>query len=79
MITVTYPDIASTDDTVTITFTNELGHSMTRTHPVPRTDSGTVDEVFLQSVIQSTLNKINIGIAKFTNTEAPPPSYYENL
>lgn len=70
MITVTYPDITTSDETITVTFTNESSHSITRTFPVPRTDTGDVDETFLQSIIDSTVNKINIGFVNIPDPNA---------
>jgi len=77
MITVTYPDITASDETITVTFTNEASHCITRTFPVPRTDTGHVDETFLQSIIDSTVNKIDIGFVKIPDPDAKATYHIE--
>lgn len=78
MITVTYPDISLTDEMITVTFTNELQHSITRTFSVPRTDTGEVNEEFLQSIIDSTVTKINIGFVTIPDPNGKASYHTEN-
>lgn len=73
-ITYTVADYLESDSSVEVTFTNADGHTHKRQINIPHLEDGSVDEDYLQEILEGQLrgveNKIKVGAVSFTDPNA---------
>jgi hypothetical protein len=74
-ITYTVADYETEDKTVEVTYTNDAGLIHKRQINIPHLEDGSIDENYLQEILEGQLlgveNKIKIGVIQFTDPNLP--------